>query len=123
MSLADVSSRMQRAKQTSGRTNEEITLVVVSKGRSVVEIEALYQEGHRDFGENRAQELVAKAPELPGEQATAWMHVVTRREAMAVRRERERLLGGRSAASEDERPEYELVACGRPGAPGHRLDE
>lgn len=65
--------------------------------------------------------LLTKAPELPGEQATAWMHVVTRREAMAVRRERERLLGGRSALTEDGRPEYELLACGRPG-PGERAE-
>ncbi len=65
--------------------------------------------------------LLTKAPELPGEQATAWMHVVTRREAMAVRRERERLLGGRSALSEDERPEYELLPCGRRG-PAERAE-
>ena len=65
--------------------------------------------------------LLTKAPELPGEQATAWMPVVTRREAMAVRRERERLLGGRRAGAEDERPEYELVPCGRPG-PAERAE-
>ena len=38
--------------------------------------------------------LLTKAPEHPPPRLAAWMHVVTRREALAVRRERERLLGG-----------------------------
>jgi RNA polymerase sigma factor (sigma-70 family) len=36
--------------------------------------------------------LLTKAPERP-DRLAAWLHVVTRREALAVRRERERLLG------------------------------
>ncbi|RZV41005.1 MAG: YggS family pyridoxal phosphate-dependent enzyme, partial [Acidimicrobiia bacterium] len=44
---------------------DDIELVVVTKGRTVEAIRELYDTGHRDFGENRAQELVAKAPELP----------------------------------------------------------
>lgn len=38
--------------------------------------------------------LLTKAPEHRGDRLVAWMQVVTRREALAVRRERERLLGG-----------------------------
>jgi RNA polymerase sigma factor (sigma-70 family) len=38
--------------------------------------------------------LVEKAPPHPPERLAAWMHLVTKREALAVRRERERLLGG-----------------------------
>ncbi len=38
--------------------------------------------------------LLEKAPPHPPERLTAWMHLVTRREALALRRERERLLGG-----------------------------
>ena len=37
--------------------------------------------------------LLEKAPPHPPERLAAWMHVVTKREALAVRRERERLLG------------------------------
>jgi RNA polymerase sigma factor (sigma-70 family) len=37
--------------------------------------------------------LLTKAPPSPGSRLAGWMHVVTRREALAVRRERERLLG------------------------------
>lgn len=42
-----------------------VTLVAVSKKRTVDEIRALYELGHRDFGENYAQELRAKQPVLP----------------------------------------------------------
>lgn len=42
-------------------------LVAVSKTRTVKEIEALYQMGQRVFGENRAQELLDKAPLLPSD--------------------------------------------------------
>ena len=42
----------------------KVTLIVVSKTRPVEQIEALYHLGHRDFGENYVQELVAKAEEL-----------------------------------------------------------
>jgi RNA polymerase sigma factor (sigma-70 family) len=43
--------------------------------------------------------LLTKAPPHPPARLAAWMHVVTRREALAVRRERERLLGGEVPAS------------------------
>lgn len=42
-----------------------ITLVAVSKTHPVERILELYQRGQRDFGENRVQELLEKAPHLP----------------------------------------------------------
>lgn len=44
-----------------------VTLVAVSKKRSADEIQALYDLGHRDFGENYVQELRAKQPVLPAD--------------------------------------------------------
>ncbi|MGH8948248.1 MAG: YggS family pyridoxal phosphate-dependent enzyme, partial [Acidimicrobiia bacterium] len=41
--------------------------VAVSKAKSVPDIEAIYGLGHRDFGENRAQEMATKAAKLPGD--------------------------------------------------------
>lgn len=41
-----------------------VVLVAISKTQSVDAIEHLYHLGHRDFGENYAQELVGKATEL-----------------------------------------------------------
>ncbi len=40
-------------------------LIAVSKTHPVALIQQLYDLGHRDFGENRAEELAEKAPQLP----------------------------------------------------------
>jgi pyridoxal phosphate enzyme (YggS family) len=42
----------------------QVTLIAVSKTQPANAVEALYHLGHRDFGENYAQELVTKAKEL-----------------------------------------------------------
>jgi pyridoxal phosphate enzyme (YggS family) len=43
----------------------EVTLVAVSKTRPSCDVMSAYHAGQRDFGENRVQELVEKAGELP----------------------------------------------------------
>jgi RNA polymerase sigma factor (sigma-70 family) len=55
--------------------------------------------------------LLTKAPERPPPALAAWMQVVTRREALAVRRSRERLL----AAAGDLDDAVERLTCERPG--------
>jgi pyridoxal phosphate enzyme (YggS family) len=62
-----VLDRVRIAATAAGRSPDEVTLVAVSKGRDIATIERLYGLGHRDFGENRAQELREKVPELPGD--------------------------------------------------------
>jgi PLP dependent protein len=44
-----------------------VTLVAVSKTKPVSDIQALYDLGQRDFGENYVQELVDKVPQLPAD--------------------------------------------------------
>ncbi len=44
-----------------------VTLVAVSKLKPVSDILALYELGHRDFGENYVQELVDKQSKLPAD--------------------------------------------------------
>ncbi len=44
---------------------EEVTLVAVSKTKPNADVMAAYEEGHRDFGENRVQDMVAKYEALP----------------------------------------------------------
>lgn len=48
-------------------TQYNATLVVVSKTRTIEEINVLYDFGQRIFAENRAQELIAKAPAMPAD--------------------------------------------------------
>ena len=44
---------------------ENVTLVAVSKTKSVEEILNAYNAGHRYFGENKVQEMTEKWKELP----------------------------------------------------------
>lgn len=46
--------------------------------------------------------LLTKAPPLEGDAIVRWMQVVTKREALSVRRQRERLLSGHPPSSEDD---------------------
>jgi len=55
-----VTDRIQAACDRSGRATDEVTLVAVSKTYPAESIQALYDLGHRDFGENNAQELSHK---------------------------------------------------------------
>src|SRR5215475_5769736 len=45
--------------------SHHVTLIAVSKTKSVEEIKELYDLGHRDFGENYEQEVVDKQSHLP----------------------------------------------------------
>ncbi|HKY46824.1 MAG TPA: YggS family pyridoxal phosphate-dependent enzyme [Acidimicrobiia bacterium] len=65
MSLESVRERIDAAAARAGRRSDEITLVIVSKGQSVETIKTLHDQGERDFGENRAQELASKVDLLP----------------------------------------------------------
>jgi pyridoxal phosphate enzyme (YggS family) len=67
--LAEVRERIGRAALACGRDPAGITLVAVSKTMPADAISEAYEAGQRAFGENYAQELVAKAEalaELPG---------------------------------------------------------
>src|SRR5689334_20016378 len=44
---------------------KKVTLVAVSKTKPIEDIQALYDLGQRDFGENYVQELTEKAEALP----------------------------------------------------------
>lgn len=58
----------QRIRDSAVRCNRDpdsIRLVAVSKTKPIEDIMALYQSGHRHFGENYFQELVEKSEQLP----------------------------------------------------------
>jgi pyridoxal phosphate enzyme (YggS family) len=62
--LAEVRKRISRAAREAGRDPNDVQLVAVSKEASVAAVRDAISAGQRDFGENRAQELVAKAEAL-----------------------------------------------------------
>ena len=55
----------QNLEDVLAKIPEGVKLIAVSKFHPVQELAEAYEAGQRLFGENRAQELVAKAPELP----------------------------------------------------------
>lgn len=67
MTLEGVMRRVQEAADRVGRSPADVTVVAVSKERSVEQIESLYASGHRHFGENRAAELADKVAVLPSD--------------------------------------------------------
>lgn len=62
--VAEVQGRIAAAAQAAGRDPASITLVGASKEQSVERCGAALHAGLTDLGENRAQELLAKAPTL-----------------------------------------------------------
>ncbi len=79
--LTVVRERVAGAAARVGRDPDDVTIVAVSKGRSVPDIETLYDAGHRDFGENRPEELASKAPLLPDDIRWHMVGTIQRRKA------------------------------------------
>jgi pyridoxal phosphate enzyme (YggS family) len=65
MSYEEVMERVAAATSRVGRDAEEITVVAVSKTKTPDDVLAVYEMGHRDFGENRAKEMARKTNRLP----------------------------------------------------------
>ena len=62
--LRAVRARIDAAARAAGRDPAEVRLVAISKTWPAGDVRALAALGHRDVGENRAQELLGKAGEL-----------------------------------------------------------
>ena len=63
--LEEVEEKIAKACERAGRAREEVTLIAVSKTKPVEMLQEIYDEGIRDFGENKVQELTAKYEALP----------------------------------------------------------
>jgi pyridoxal phosphate enzyme (YggS family) len=63
----EIERRIQSACDRAGRRRESVRLVGASKRQPLAVLAAAYAQGLRCFGENRVQEAVAKAPQLPAD--------------------------------------------------------
>ena len=64
--LVDVQQRITAACLAAGRDSSSVTLIAVTKTRSVEQITAnVLEQGHRVLGENRVQEALPKIEALP----------------------------------------------------------
>ena len=63
--LAQVEKNIELACKKAGRDRSEVTLIAVSKTKPVEMLQEIYDEGIRDFGEDKVQELDQKMPVMP----------------------------------------------------------
>lgn len=80
--LRQVQERIARAAERAGRDRGEITLVAVTKTVPVEVIRQAYGLGLRDFGENRVEEALPKARDLPSDIRWHCIGHVQRRKAL-----------------------------------------
>lgn len=71
--LASVQERLAAATTAAGRDPGSVALVAVSKTHPAESVREAHEAGQQIFGENRVQELLAKAPLLP---ARARWHLI-----------------------------------------------
>ena len=64
--LTQIRARMANAAARAGRSPSDVRLIAVSKTFPVEAVRAAYDAGHRDFGENRLQELLQKMEATSG---------------------------------------------------------
>ena len=62
MGLKEIRDEIARAETEAGREAGSVTLIAVSKKQPDARVEAVLEEGHRVFGENRVQEAADKWP-------------------------------------------------------------
>ncbi len=62
MSLQDITTRIASAEAKAGRDPGSVKLIAVSKVQPNERVQAILEQGHRCFGENRVQEAAGKWP-------------------------------------------------------------
>jgi len=83
--LAAVRERITIAARDAGRGPADVTLVAVTKTVSAPRVAEALDAGACDVGENRAQELLAKAPELAAHEPCPRWHFIGRLQRNKVR--------------------------------------
>ena len=64
MALTDIIDRIHKAEKAAGRPQGDVTLIAVSEVQPNTRVEAVLNQGHRVFGENRVQEALGKWPDF-----------------------------------------------------------
>ena len=63
--LREVQEKLTAAALRAGRKPEDVLLIAVSKTKPIELMMEAYEAGIRDFGENKVQEILRKAPLMP----------------------------------------------------------
>ena len=76
MSLSDIRQRIAQAVERHQRDPKDIHLIAVSKVQPLERVEAVLNEGHRVFGENRVQEAQGKWPAFQEKFGDIELHLI-----------------------------------------------
>lgn len=76
MGLAEIEARVRKAEAEAGRDPGSVQLVAVSKVQPLERVEAVLEEGHRLFGENKVQEAAGKWPDFRERYDGVVLHLV-----------------------------------------------
>ena len=76
MSLDEIKQRIEKAEKDAGREAGSTRLIAVSKVQPNDRVEAVLQEGHRLYGENRVQEAASKWPDFRKQFAGVQVHLI-----------------------------------------------
>ena len=76
MSLNEITNRIQKAGIEFSRKPDEVKLIAVSKVQPNERIEAVLEQGHRVFGENRVQEAQSKWPAFKEKYEDIELHII-----------------------------------------------
>ena len=76
MSLDDISTRIRAAERDADRPQGNVILIAVSKKQPADRVDAVLDDGHRVFGENRVQEAEGKWPGYRARYAGIELHLV-----------------------------------------------
>ena len=76
MSLNEILTRISAAERKAGRAEGSVKLVAISKVQPNERVEAVLEQGHRVFGENRVQEAQGKWPEFKARFKGVELHLV-----------------------------------------------
>lgn len=76
MSLQDITARISKAEASTGRSAGSVKLIAVSKVQPDDRVQAVLEEGHRCFGENRVQEAAGKWPAFKEQFENIDLHLI-----------------------------------------------
>ncbi len=76
MSLSEIKTRIRNAEELAGRQAGSVQLIAVSKVQPNARVQAVLEQGHRLFGENKVQEAQGKWPMFKEQFADVQVHLI-----------------------------------------------
>jgi len=76
MSLSEIKTRIRNAEKLAGRQAGSVQLIAVSKVQPNARVQAVLEQGHRLFGENKVQEAQGKWPMFKEQFTDVKVHLI-----------------------------------------------